>query len=121
MAITESGYPKKGEVIHAGDVASHFTDVSTPTSSSGNIKTVYLTRRNEKDADKAEVINWCVNTLETSTTNTWPTCVSAKAARAKLAEKASAQHTHPASQFTEFQNWSIQDNSSDGRLVFSST
>lgn len=116
MAITESGYPKKGEVIHATDVGKTFTGTTTTTSSSGNIKTVYLTRRDGTDAK--EVINYCVNTLESSSTGAYSTCMTVKAARASLSSRADVWHTHHTSDFSEFQGWSIQVDSS-GRLVFS--
>ena len=111
--IPESGYPKKDEVIHASDVGETFIGVKTTPSSSDNIKTVYLTRRSDED-DK-EVINYCVNTLESSSTSTY---VSVKAAKASLQTLANEHHTHASSDFTELSGWSITE-SSDKSLVFS--
>lgn len=111
--ITDSGYPKKDEVIHASDVGKTFTGIKTTPSSSDNIKTVYLTRRSDED-DK-EVISYCVNTLESSSASTY---VSVKAAKSSLQTLANEYHTHTSSNFTELNGWSIAE-SSDKSLVFS--
>ena len=118
--MVDSKYPKKYEVIHAEDVGKTFTEAKPSTSSSGNIKTIYLTRRDGKD--DAEVINYCVNTLETKNSASAPnTCMTVNAARDVLSSRADVRHTHKTSDFNELQNWSIEVDSSDGRLIFSST
>lgn len=111
--MADSGYPKKDEVIHASDVGKTFTGIKTTPSSSDNIKTVYLMRRSDED-DK-EAINYCVNTLESSSASTY---VSAKAAKSSLQTLANEYHTHTSSNFTELSGWSITE-SSDKSLVFS--
>lgn len=113
VEITDSGYPKKDEIIHASDVGKTFTGIKTTPSSSDNIKTVYLTRRSDED-DK-EVINYCVNTLESSSASTY---VSVKAAKSSLQTLANEHHTHTSSSFTELSGWSITE-SPDKSLVFS--
>ena len=113
--MADSGYPKKGEIIHASDVGKTFVKVDAydfPTDL-WTMHTKELVRRNDETVDALIYINGFLdNNVPGSTFMTIGT------AKAYLQTLANEHHTHTTSNFTELSGWSISE-SSDKSLVFS--
>ncbi len=114
--MADSGYPKKGEIIHASDVARTFVKVDAydfPT----DLWTRYakeLVRRNDETVDALIYIDGFLdNSVPGSLLMTVAT------AKAHLQTLANEHHTHTSSDFTELNDWRIRTDASDTNdLVF---
>lgn len=113
--ITDSGYPKKDEVIHASDVGETFADMTTWALVGGPWKeyTKKLIRRN---GDEVSAINYIEGSLDSKASGR--VFMSVGTAKSSLQTLANEHHTHTSSNFTELSGWSITE-SSDKSLVFS--
>lgn len=113
--MADSGYPKKGEVIHASDVGKTFVKVGT-YDFPADLWTRYtkeLVRRNDETVDALTYID---GFLDSSVPGSLFMTVAT--AKSHLRALANEHHTHASSDFTELSGWSIIE-SSDKSLVFS--
>ena len=115
MAVTDSGYPKKDEIIHASDVGETFVGVTTSKSISDSwtLHAVNLIRRND---GTVPAIGYVTGSLDESTPGA--SFVTVGMTKSHLQNFANEYHTHTSSNFTELSGWSITE-SSDKSLVFS--
>ena len=103
--MADSGYPKKGEVIHASDVGETFVGVTTSKSifDSWTLHAVNLIRRND---GTIPAIGYVTGSLDESTPGAG--FVTVGSAKAHLQTLANEHHTHASSDFTELNDWRIR-------------
>ena len=113
--ITDSGYPKKDEVIHAGDVGETFADTATWVLVGGPWKE-YMEKLVRRNGDEVSTISYIEGSLDSKAPG--GVFMSVGTAKSSLQTLANEYHTHTSSNFTELNGWSITE-SSDKSLVFS--
>ena len=114
--MTDSGYPKKDEIIHASDVGRTFvkTDVSNFPAGPWTMYTADLVRRND---EVAEALIYVAGSLDSSTPGS--AFMTIGTAKSSLQNLANEHHTHTTSDFTELGAWRIRTDVSNTRdLIF---
>ena len=114
--MADSGYPKKGEIIHASDVARTFVGVTTSKSISDSwtLHAVNLIRRND---GTVPAIGYVTGSLDESTPGA--SFVTVGMTKSSLQTLANEHHTHASSDFTELSDWRIRTDASNTKdLVF---
>lgn len=112
--MADSGYPKKGEVIHASDVGETFVKVET-TAVIDPPRVLYIAELVRRDDTKVTAITYVSGSLDNTTESDF---VDVGTAKSSLQTLANEHHTHTSSNFTELSGWSITE-SPDKSLVFS--
>ena len=103
--MADSGYPKKGEIIHASDVSETFVGVGTSKSISDSwtLHAVNLIRRND---GTVPAIGYVTGSLDESTPGA--SFVTVGMTKSPLQNLANEHHTHALSDFTELSGWRIR-------------
>lgn len=113
--MADSGYPKKGEVIHASDVGRTFVKVGAYDFPAG-LWTRYTKELVRRNGETVDALVYNDGFLDNSVPGTLLMTVAT--AKAHLQTLANEHHTHASSDFTELSGWSIAE-SSDKSLTFS--